>query len=537
MKFKSALTIGLLAVGGALVPAVANAHGIHNEAGVNLANSSAKVSSLRAGDNSSFLQKQANTLFTEMEIEGVTSGSENGYSGAMTEGQKKQLDFMKSIYTSKDVSALFEGSSKKNNMLFTAKEGSNPFAFAFDKSCIVNVGVDNNGVPVKLNYQGEEHGSLAKKLNINDADGQLYNEMVVRHEIAHCRFADYAAPLNLSADKKLNSFLNEVVRDSAPVTGESATQMINESFADSLAMIQMMVKYGVDDPAVNSLFNKVHSNRESTALKVESSGMSSMDQHDAHHGVKLLLTQEYKDKIRQIAPGDAKAMESLALDVGNKAVIYKLSHLSEEDNSKVFNMANLKKSASDNVSLEIYKENTQDFKRGLFGGSSVITRFAEPDNQMRGIAKDYINQMKKDGSFDAYKENVTLMSYKMSDRDRGNELASEFLKKYSQAKKSIASNEVNLEENINKSVKERFGFTAEEGLDKLKSEFASYKFKSPLVEGNVEQVIAKRAAENAEPLNFKQFTLPSNIAEKMDFIRAKIEANNTNQQTVGMRLK
>lgn len=532
MKFKNAVAIGLLAVSGSLVPAVAMAvdNNINQSpAKIDITQLSSDHTVSKAGDGTSYVQKQVNELLSGFGIDTIASSTDKPvYVGVNNDIDKKQLDFMRGIYKSQDMSALFKDSPKKDNIIFAIKNDSLPFMFSFDNVCLVNVPLDKSGMPVKLNFPSFGDASLDKALLINDSD-ELYNEMVVRHEIAHCRFSDYAAPLQLSRDSKLNKFINDIVRDSAPVVGESPTQMLNESFVDSLAAIQMLVKYGVDNPDVNLLFNKVQVNREAFSFQQESLGKSASNVYSAHTSLKLLLTDEYKDKLRGLNADNAQEMEPIALEVGNKALVYSLSHSKKEDVKALFNMENLKTSTSDAIAYEIFKEHSNEFKRGVYSGALVSSRMAYPDNQLREIAKSEITKMKQNGTFDAYKDALVTMSFKMFDKDNGFELGSEFLKKRNESVKLIESHREGLEPVLNDEVKKKYGFDLKQGLTQIHDEISSYNFKSPLENKTLEQVLGISATESSN--NIKKYVLPTNIAEKMQMIEFSINQQNQDNRS------
>lgn len=512
MKFQKSLMIGLMAVAGSLAPGVASSANLDASPGVK------QLTSINQEKSPEYLKKQANSIVDGLKLSSLSSSFSNEYTTTDAES-KKSLDFMKAIFKSQEVSSVFQHSPKKDSLIFSHNNDLGAFAFAYDSTCIVNVGTKDNGMAQKIPVSKHVGHDLSEKLDLNESDKELYNEFVTRHEISHCRFNDYANPLVVSKDSKLNSVANAVLRDTPTIVGAPISQMVDESYADSLAAIQMLVKYGVNDTKVNSILAKVHTNRESIAI--DDHDLAAESVHDTHHGLKLILTKEYKDRISKLSSNDGPEMEKMALEVANKALVYKITQFDDYQSGLIFNIDNVKKATSDNIALQIYKESPQDFKRGLLG-NVISTKIGSSETAITEIAKERIAEMKKEGTYDAYKQALVKLSFNLSDPDSGYASKMKFIADRNEAHDFIKKEEVKLGRVLDERIKEKVGFSATDIMSQIVGELKGYQFTSDVVQGKEKETIQTRASENFSPSNLKMLKLPQNMADKMDKIHQSI---------------
>lgn len=535
MKIRKSLIISLLTVYSVLVPDVANAvtdlknktNTVNNEkekiySPLDLIFSDTlKNESINSKKTIDAIKLNLNTIIKNFELNKIVHSGSETYTEDFNNKDKKILDKMKEIYAGKDLNKTFENSKQKNNILFSHSDKNDAFAISFNDACIVNMKIDEDGFGVKMEYDEYKDKKFSENLKINEKDKDLYNEFIIRHEISHCRFTDYAQPFVVSKNKVNNDFMNSFLLNSGAVTSSSAVSMISEAYADSLAAIQMMVKYGVNNKTLNQLLSKVHTFRETIAI--DESDRAVLNSHDLHDSIKLLLTKEYKEKISKITQVDSSLMEEMALEVSNKALVFKLSHLDKYDQRLIFSLDNIQKAAIDMVSLEVFKENVGDFKRGIVF-ESVNSKINNAEGLLKDIVQEYIEEMKKTDRYEKYKEALIKISETTQSSDQ--EAIVMFAMKKNPYFNTIKLEQLKLSEFIDQKSKDKFDFSVSVGSANIMKELQGYEFSKNITSDNRSDILAKRAKENYTEDNVKSFNFPIDISEKMQKIHNNIILNN-----------
>lgn len=151
----------------------------------------------------------------------------------------------------------------------------------------------------------------------NAAQQEILREAVELHEASHCEFNHFANPImvqgNPELQNKMNYYFSYGSTSGDGVSGIRST--LNETFADTYALIQMMKIHG-DNADMQWLFKSLASQREEMTLK--NGRKDSLESHSSQFAIEELMRPEVKDIIAHT--NNPEELKQLALKISNYSV-------------------------------------------------------------------------------------------------------------------------------------------------------------------------------------------------------------------------
>lgn len=424
---------------------------------------------------------------------------------SMNEKELANYKIVKSVLQSEDMVNLFKDSPKGGNIEIMIDQQIAPISVAYkEDKCIVQGVLDEH-----YDFLDKEvPHDLKQDLAFNSKEKELHNELVARHEVSHCRFNDFEHPLILSSNPELNKKMNMIL------VGDSNSKLIkrvNESFADSLAAIQMLNANPTKD--VKNMIMKHAAMRETTDLK-ESSGAELHEHNDTHKALKILISEEGLQKIAKIGKNDSRAMESLALETANRAVRSSLAELNEHQRGFLFNTFASERSAAGSLGKVILDENKQ-----MFSGTSnvkllgYINLYDREDSLNLKAAKKYISSIKNSSDYTSMREILLKVGNGTVTHDeevKYVKLTEKFQDKYVQYTKDILG--MQPIDVANQLIMEFNG-------KQLKNELESVDFNKQAIEAKIDE----RTKDNIKQLGSSFFKMPTDLGSKLEKLKKGYE--------------
>lgn len=184
--------------------------------------------------------------------------------------------------------------------------------------CDVNITYSQDGRSAFLGYTDE-----MQKLSSPQTEAQLKlnREMVLLHEMSHCEFAKIHNPLlvdgNPQLQKKINYFLkyNDGSRNSEAGKASSLVTTLNENFADTYAVIQMIKIHGMTPDMTRMVHSMAAQRQEKTLLQGE---VDFVEAHATENAMKDILQPSTLEKIQNTQNPDN--LKQIALEIANHSV-------------------------------------------------------------------------------------------------------------------------------------------------------------------------------------------------------------------------
>lgn len=184
--------------------------------------------------------------------------------------------------------------------------------------CDVNITYSQDGRSAFLGYTDE-----MAKLSSPQTEAQLKlnREVVLLHEMSHCEFAKIHNPLLVDGNAQLQEQVNYFFKYNASFNSDergSASSMIstlNENFADTYAIIQMIKIHGLT-PDMTQLIHSMGAQRAERTLTQGEDDV--VEAHATQNAIKEILEPATLTKIQ--ATNDPEALKHIALEIANHSV-------------------------------------------------------------------------------------------------------------------------------------------------------------------------------------------------------------------------
>lgn len=190
--------------------------------------------------------------------------------------------------------------------------------------CIVSITTGKNGEKLYAgtldNY--DKFADIMASENSKQNDLQL--EYLTLHEASHCQFRTIDSPFIIKGNDALSQKISYIFNLASTTykpsildskignSFESVYRMLDESFADTYALIHMMKKHGSDQD-LQKVMIKIHAQRKE--LGIYHNNGDKFIAHDTHHAIGNLLKPEMLDKINSI--NSQAEIQQLALEIAN----------------------------------------------------------------------------------------------------------------------------------------------------------------------------------------------------------------------------
>lgn len=224
---------------------------------------------------------------------------------------------------------------------------------------------------------------------------ELLREAVELHEASHCEFNHFANPIlvhdNPELEKKMNYYFSYGFSNGSGVSGIKTT--LNETFADTYALIQMMKIHG-DNTDMQWLFKSMASQREEMTLK--NGRKDNLESHSSQFAIEELMRPDIKEIINQT--DSPEQLKQLALEISNHSV-QKLYHTYDKLGERAYGIDVMKNGltfALCDALVAEKKDNPNDTVRAItYNGEHTIAQDLLPELlkqvHAKGITSDDIH--------------------------------------------------------------------------------------------------------------------------------------------------
>jgi hypothetical protein len=183
--------------------------------------------------------------------------------------------------------------------------------------CDVNITYSQDGRSAFLGYTDE-----LEKLSSPETEAQLKlnREMVLLHEMSHCEFAKMHNPLLVDGNPQLQEKMNYFFKYSSSSddnTGTASSMMstLNENFADTYAVVQMIKIHGLTPDMTRMIHSMGAQRQEKTLTQGEK---DNVEAHATQNAMREVLEPSTLAKIQ--GTNDPEALKHIALEIANHSV-------------------------------------------------------------------------------------------------------------------------------------------------------------------------------------------------------------------------
>jgi len=199
----------------------------------------------------------------------------------------------------------------------------------------------------------EMQENTLKQLGISftqEHEKSLLNEYVSLHEASHCEFNTIEQPILIDNDAALQKEINFYYKDGASddfienkLVHTGPYRLLNEIFADSYSLIQMIKKYEGSDAMLNFAY-KVQAKRFIDTVQIEGAyGIA--DSHNSGYAIDRLMQPHILKEIANTS--DPKALRQIALRAAN----YGLNQILDENFESVMSFRSLEYAINQKVTF------------------------------------------------------------------------------------------------------------------------------------------------------------------------------------------
>lgn len=237
----------------------------------------------------------------------------------------------------------------KNDSLMKGVMGSNVSrinTFSIDTSsyyrntnnvCKVNFRVDKKGNVDKIIADDFSQIPYIKDVLISSHEEPFFIDFYSRYLISGCEYSEYKSPIHLSKNEKANEAMNLLFGHIENYYGPSINNIVQENYANAMATIQLIIKFGPRDEVLNTL------RKVSTLNDMQSTlwNLNGYFRIITGTSIKILLLPENLKRINQISQNDSEKMELLALEIANISAVYDISTLNANLQDYLYSVDNL----------------------------------------------------------------------------------------------------------------------------------------------------------------------------------------------------
>lgn len=226
---------------------------------------------------------------------------------------------------------------RDNQRIIVGEPKGSSYYKQFNDACRVNMHIKKDGsVDMVLADEYLKHPFFKEAL-IEKFEEAFYIDFYSRYLIAACHFNEYEAPLSLTANPNANKALNLLYAHIDSSQGPSINSILQENYANALATIQLIIKFGANKDVLQTL-KKASVLNDSQSILWKANGFFRSVSGTA---IKSILLPENLEKINRISQNDSEKMEMFALEIANIATVYDISTLDDSLRSYLFDMENL----------------------------------------------------------------------------------------------------------------------------------------------------------------------------------------------------
>lgn len=190
-----------------------------------------------------------------------------------------------------------------------------------DGACFINLTFDDYGnIPKLALHEGDILSITSLK---NDTQKSMAQEFIALHEYYHCEFTAMENPvLTPGQSSSFNQQINNVFKEqvsAAALQRVSYIDTLNENFADTAAAMNLIMKYGLDNPDFKFVIESLKTQRHAKYFQSE------YDSHFTHFSLEKVLEPQNLDKLKTLktlidtnpSNESQKQFSQLALEIAN----------------------------------------------------------------------------------------------------------------------------------------------------------------------------------------------------------------------------
>lgn len=262
----------------------------------------------------------------------------NSYSEmTATDVERKRQDIVAEMAEIKKGNMMKGILGSNSERIALGSQNSSSYYKQFTKECRTNFKVDDKGAVESILSKEFLGVPFFKEVMISQHEEPFFIDFYSRYLIAACQFGEYKAPIHLSNNKKANEALNLLYGHVDSSYGPSINNLLQENYANALAAIQLIIKYGPRDEVLNTL-------RKASALTDMQYTLWTLNGYFrilTGTSIKTLLLPENLKKINRISQNDSEKMEILALEIANISTVYDMGGLSDALKEYFYSIDNL----------------------------------------------------------------------------------------------------------------------------------------------------------------------------------------------------
>lgn len=302
--FQKFMLIGALTIG-----AISSvyAHGNHSHTSKNYENAKTQV------------QNHLDNVQARVNQELKISLEENHSKNLLTQDAHIKIQIVPSAKTNKEMLPKLEGVSSLDSNLDPSL--SENHMMRKDGVCEISLTFDDYGnIPKLANEEGDILSVTALQ---NNTQRKMAQEFIALHEYYHCEFTTMENPIltpgkNSDFNKQINYAFKDQV-SAAALQKVSYIDTLNENFADTAAAMNLIMKYGLDNPDFKFVMDSIKTQRHAKYFQSE------FDSHFTHFSLEQLLEPNNLEKLQQIktqidnnpSPTTYQQFSQFALEIAN----------------------------------------------------------------------------------------------------------------------------------------------------------------------------------------------------------------------------
>lgn len=265
------------------------------------------------------VQSNLDSIQARVNQELKTSLTENISQHLLTQDAHIKIQIVPSAKTNKTLLPKLDGANLLESNLEPSL--SDNHMMRKDGVCEISLTFDDYGNIPKL--ANEEGGILSVTSLQNDNQRKIAQEFIALHEYYHCEFTAMENPvLTPGKSTEFNKQINYAFKDqvsAAALQKISYIDTLNENFADTAAAMNLIMKYGLDNPDFKFVIDSIKTQRHAKYFQSE------LDSHFTHFSLAQLLEPSNLEKLQQIkiqihsnpSPTTYQQFSQFALEIAN----------------------------------------------------------------------------------------------------------------------------------------------------------------------------------------------------------------------------